>query len=188
MAFWKNVARTVFHLLYNVFLARCSGKIHTACAYFSRNTRHTPTRPSIGDCRSFTQRSNKTMASSAHALLYCTVLCRRLWMLMPGISLWRVLVHLIGMSLLVSYCVTLTLRAYHSTSCRATFGCEEETDPKLASFREWQVGALCILSWFGMTLTGSAEMRVWHAYGSQGHHPYVHYVFTLIRACSSSLQ
>lgn len=59
-------------------------------------------------------------------------------MLMPGISLGRVLVHLMGMSLLVSYCVTLTLRAYHSTSCRATFGCREEADPKLDSLREWQ--------------------------------------------------
>lgn len=63
----------------------------------------------------------------------------RLWMLMPGISLWRVLIQLTGVSLLVSYCVTLTLRAYHSTSCRATFGCAEETDPMLASLREWQV-------------------------------------------------
>lgn len=63
-------------------------------------------------------------------------------MFMPGISLWRVLVQLAGMSLLVSYCVTLTLRAYHSTSCRATFNCTEETDPKLASLREWQVGWL----------------------------------------------
>lgn len=63
-------------------------------------------------------------------------------MFMPGISLWRVLVQLAGMSLLVSYCVTLTLRAYHSTSCRATFNCTEETDPKLASLREWQVRLL----------------------------------------------
>lgn len=61
-------------------------------------------------------------------------------MFMPGISLWRVLVQLAGMSLLVSYCVTLALRAYHSTSCRATFNCTEETDPKLANLREWQVG------------------------------------------------
>ncbi len=60
-------------------------------------------------------------------------------MLMPGLSLWKVLMQLAGMSLLVSYCVTLTLRAYHSTSCRATFNCKEETDPKLASLREWQV-------------------------------------------------
>lgn len=70
---------------------------------------------------------------AARLLLY------RLWMFMPGISLWRVLVQLAGISLLVSYCVTLTLRAYHSTSCRATFNCTEETDPKLASLREWQV-------------------------------------------------
>lgn len=52
--------------------------------------------------------------------------------------------QLAGMSLLVSYCVTLTLRAYHSTSCRATFDCEEETDPKLASLREWQVSGNAI--------------------------------------------
>lgn len=63
----------------------------------------------------------------------------RLWMLMPGLSLWKVLMQLAGIALLVSYCVTLTLRAYHSTSCRATFNCKEETDPKLASLREWQV-------------------------------------------------
>ena len=72
-------------------------------------------------------------------------------MFMPGISLWRVLVQLAGMSLLVSYCVTLTLRAYHSTSCRATFNCTEETDPKLASLREWQVRLLRGLRVFKQT-------------------------------------
>ncbi|CAM9594764.1 unnamed protein product, partial [Hapterophycus canaliculatus] len=80
---------------------------------------------------------------------------KRLWMLMPGISLWRVLVQLAGISLLVSYCVTLTLRAYHSTSCRATFNCKEETDPKLASLREWQILAdnmLSALSFLDMLL------------------------------------
>lgn len=60
-------------------------------------------------------------------------------MFMPGISLWRVLLQLAGMSLLVSYCVTLTLRTFHSTRCRAAFNCDPETDPKLASLREWQV-------------------------------------------------
>eukprot|EP00903_Cladosiphon_okamuranus_P014373 g13344.t1 len=80
---------------------------------------------------------------------------KRLWMFMPGISLWRVLVQLAGMSLLVSYCVTLTLRAYHSTSCKATFNCTEETDPKLASLREWQTLAdnmLSVLSFLDMLL------------------------------------
>ena len=60
-------------------------------------------------------------------------------MFMPGLSLWRVLIQLAGVSLLVSYCMTLALRAYHSTNCRSTFNCEEETDPTLASLREWQV-------------------------------------------------
>ncbi|CAM9968845.1 unnamed protein product, partial [Choristocarpus tenellus] len=59
-------------------------------------------------------------------------------MLLPGISLWRVLVQVMGMSLLVSYCVTLALRAYHSNSCKASYSCNFATDPKLATLREWQ--------------------------------------------------
>ncbi|CAM9669436.1 unnamed protein product [Ectocarpus sp. 12 AP-2014] len=80
---------------------------------------------------------------------------KRLWMFMPGISLWRVLLQLAGMSLLVSYCVTLTLRAFHSTRCRAAFNCDPETDPKLASLREWQTLAdnmLSALSFLDMLL------------------------------------
>ncbi|CAB1100386.1 unnamed protein product [Ectocarpus sp. CCAP 1310/34] len=80
---------------------------------------------------------------------------KRLWMFMPGISLWRVLLQLAGMSLLVSYCVTLTLRAFHSTRCRAAFNCDPETDPKLASLREWQTLAdnmLSALSFLDMVL------------------------------------